>query len=45
MKAGFQVDLEKASKAMEDTKGAMTAAPSQMLVFNLNLLSLKSKYS
>jgi hypothetical protein len=29
MKAGFQVDLEKAKKAMEDTKGAMTAAACQ----------------
>jgi hypothetical protein len=31
MMAGFQVDLEKANKAMEDTKGTMTAAASQML--------------
>jgi hypothetical protein len=45
MKAGFQVDLEKAQKVMEDTKGAMTAAASQMLTFYLNLLSPKSKYS
>ncbi len=45
MKAGFQVDLEKAKKAMEDTKGTMTAAASQMFVFYSNLLSPKSKYS
>ncbi len=45
MKAGFQVNLEKAKKAMEDTKGAMTAAASQMFTFYSNLLSPKSKYS
>jgi hypothetical protein len=45
MKAGFQVDLEKAKKAMEDAKGAMTAATSKMFVFYSNLLSPKSKYS
>ncbi len=45
MKAGFQVDLEKAKKAMEDAKGAMTAATSQMFTFYSNLLSPKSKYS
>jgi hypothetical protein len=45
MKAGFQVDLEKAKKAMEDAKDAMTAAASKMFVFFLNLLSPKSKYS
>jgi hypothetical protein len=28
MKAGFQVDLEKAKKAIEDAKGSMTAAAS-----------------
>ncbi len=44
MKAGFQADLEKAKKAIEDTKGAMTAAASQMFVFYSNLLSTKSKY-
>jgi hypothetical protein len=44
MKAGFQVDLEKAKKAMEDVKGAMTAAASQKFVFYLNLLSPESKY-
>jgi hypothetical protein len=38
MKAGFQVDLEKAKKAMEDAKSAMTAAASQMFMFYLNLL-------
>ncbi len=45
MKAGFQVDLEKAKKAMEDNKGAMTAAASQMFMFYSNLLSPKNKYS
>jgi hypothetical protein len=45
MKAGFQVDLEKAKKAMEDAKCAMTAATSQMFTFYSNLLSPKSKYS
>jgi hypothetical protein len=45
MKAGFQVDLEKAKKAMEDAKGTMTAAASKMFVLYLNLLSPKSKYS
>jgi hypothetical protein len=45
MKAGFQVDLEKAMKAVEDAKGAMTATASQMFTFYSNLLSLKSKYS
>jgi hypothetical protein len=45
MKAGFQVDLEKAKKAMEDAKGARTAAASQMFAFYSNLLSPKSKYS
>jgi hypothetical protein len=45
MKAGFQVDLQKAMKAIEDTKGAMTAAASQMFLFYSNLLSPKSKYA
>ncbi len=45
MKAGFQVDFEKAKKAMEDAKGAMTAAASQMFMFYSNLLLPKSKYS
>jgi hypothetical protein len=31
MRAVFQADLEKAMKAIEDGKGAMTAAASQML--------------
>ncbi len=44
MKAGFQVDLEKAKQAQEDAKGAMTAAASQMFTFYWNLLSPKSKY-
>ncbi len=38
-KAGFQVNLEKAKKAMEITKGAMTAATSKIFFFYLNLLS------
>jgi hypothetical protein len=45
MKAGFQVELEKVKEAMEDAKGAMTAAASQMFTFYSNLLSPKSKYS
>ncbi len=45
MKAGFQADLEKAKKAMEDAKGAMTTATSQMVAFYSNLLSPKRKYS
>jgi hypothetical protein len=45
MKAGFQANLEKAKKAMEDTKGAMTTVASHMFVFYLNLLSPESKYS
>jgi hypothetical protein len=45
MNAGFQVDLEKAKQAREDTKGAMTAAVSQMFMFYLNLLSPESKYA
>ncbi len=44
MKAGFQVDLEKAKQAQEIAKGAMTAAASEMFEFNLNLLSPESKY-
>ncbi len=44
MKAGFQADLEKAKKAIEDVKGAMTTATSQMFPFYLNLPSPKSKY-
>jgi hypothetical protein len=45
MKAGFQVDLEKAKKAMEDAQGAITAAASQMFAFYSNLLSPESKNS
>jgi hypothetical protein len=45
MRAGFQADLEKAMKAVEDAKDAMTAAASQMFVFYSNLLSPESKYS
>ncbi len=45
MRAGFQVDLEKAKKALEDAKGAMTTAASQMFTFYSNLFSPESKYS
>jgi hypothetical protein len=45
MKAGFQADLDKAKKAIEDAKGAMTAEASQMFVFYSNLLFPESKYS
>ncbi len=45
IKAGFKVDiLEKAKKAMEDTKCTMTTAASQMFTFYLSLLSPESKY-
>jgi hypothetical protein len=33
MKAGFQVDLDRAKIAMEDAKGTMTTAASQMFTF------------
>jgi hypothetical protein len=45
MKVGFQADLKKAKKAVEDAKGTMTTATSQMFTFYLNLLSPESKYS
>jgi hypothetical protein len=45
MKAGFQVDLEKAKQAKEIAKGAMTADASKMFAFYLNLLSPESKYA
>ncbi len=45
MKAGFQVDLEKAKQAQEIAKGMMTAAASEMFVFYSNLLSPESKYA
>jgi hypothetical protein len=45
MKAGFQVDLEKAKQAQETTKGSMTTAASLMFTFFSNLLSPKSKYA
>jgi hypothetical protein len=45
MKAGFQVDLEKAKQAQETAQGAMTAAANLMFTFYSNLLSLKSKYT
>ncbi len=44
MKAGFQVDAEKAMKTVGDAKGAMTAAASQIFTFYSNLLSPKSNY-
>ncbi len=44
MKAGFQVDLEKAKQAQKIAKGAMTAAASEMFTFYLNLLSPESQY-
>jgi hypothetical protein len=45
MKAGFQVDLEKAKQARETAQGTMTAAANLMFTFFLNLLSPKSKYT
>ncbi len=45
MKAGFQVDLEKAKQAQKITKGAMTTAASKMFAFYLNFLSPESKYA
>jgi hypothetical protein len=44
MKAGFQVNLEKAKQAMEGAKGAMIAEAGQIFAFYLNLRSPKSKY-
>jgi hypothetical protein len=44
MKAGFQVDLEKAKQAQETAQGAMTTAANLMFTFYLNLLSPESKY-
>jgi hypothetical protein len=45
MKAGFQVDLEKAMQAQETAQGAMTAAATLMFAFYLNLLFPESKYA
>jgi hypothetical protein len=45
MRAGFQVDLEKAKQAQEIAKGAMTVATSVMFAFYLNPLSPESKYA
>ncbi len=45
MKAGFQVDLEKAMQAQETAQGTMTAATTLMFAFYLNLLSPESKYA
>jgi hypothetical protein len=44
MRAGFQVDLEKAEEDQKIAKGAATAAASKMFAFYLNLLSPESKY-
>jgi hypothetical protein len=43
IKTGFQADLEKAKEVIEDAKGAMTAAASEMFAFYSNLLSPESK--
>ncbi len=45
MKAGFQVDLEKAKQAQETAQGTMTAATNLMFTFYSNLLSPESKYA
>ncbi len=45
MKAGFQVDLEKAKQAQAIAKTTMTTAASEMFAFYLNLLSPESKYA
>jgi hypothetical protein len=45
MKAGFQVDLEKAKQAQETAQGAMTAAANLTFTFYSNLLSPESKYA
>jgi hypothetical protein len=45
MKAGFQVDLEKAKQARETAQGAMTAAANLMFTFYSNLLSPEIKYA
>jgi hypothetical protein len=45
MKAGLQVDLEKAKQDQEIAQGAMTTAASEMFAFYSNLLSPESKYA
>jgi hypothetical protein len=45
MKAGFQVDLEKAKQGQKIAKGTMTAAASKMFAFFSNLLSPESRYA
>ncbi len=45
MKAGFQVDLEKAMQAQETAQGTMTAAATLIFALYSNLLSPKSKYA
>ncbi len=44
IKAGFQVDLEKAMQAQDTAQGAITADATLMFAFYLNLLSPESKY-
>jgi hypothetical protein len=45
MKAGFQVDLEKAKQARESAQGATTAAANLMFTSYSNLLSPERKYA
>jgi hypothetical protein len=45
MKAGFQVDLEKAMQAQETAQGAMTTVATLMFAFYSNLISPESKYA
>ncbi len=45
MKAGFQVDLEKAKQDQGIAKGAMTTTANEMFAFYSKLLSLESKYA
>ncbi len=45
MKAGFQVDLDKAMHAQETAQGTMIAAATLMFAFYSNLLSPESKYT
>jgi hypothetical protein len=44
MRAGFQVDLEKAKHDQRFAKGPMTTAASEMFAFYSKLLSPESKY-
>jgi hypothetical protein len=45
MRAGFQVDLEKAKQAQKIAKGTMTTAANKMFAFYSNLPSPESKYA